>query len=148
MLIFVINIISTLICFIPLGLAFAKLNITDTMTPESMLALIQNFNFLISVAISGVLMLAVYILCLTASFNLANGEKSLKTAFKNAFLSFGKMYLMTLFGMSIAVLGFLCFIIPGILILFFLSFIYPIAIVEKTSIIETMKQSYTLIKAN
>jgi len=55
---------------------------------------------------------------------------------------------MVLLGTSLATLGFCLFIIPGILILFFLSFIFPIVVIEKTGIIETMKKSYSVIKAN
>lgn len=125
-----------------------KSGINEFSNPEDILILIRNFNFLLSVIISGFVILAVYTFSLTASFHLANGEKNWKGAFKKAFSTFGNIYLISLIGIFISVIGFILFIIPGILVLFFLSFIYPIAIVEKTGIIETMKKSYSAIRAN
>jgi hypothetical protein len=132
----------------PLGIIMMKAGINEFSNPEDILILIRNFNFLLSVIISGFVILAVYTFSLAASFHLANGAKNWKVAFKKAFSMFGNIYLMNLLGMFIATIGLVFFIIPGILVLFFLSFIYPIAIIEKTGIIETMKKSYTIIRAN
>jgi hypothetical protein len=61
---------------------------------------------------------------------------------------FGNMYVINLISVSIVSAGLFLFFIPGILALFFFSFIYPVAIIEKTGIIETIKKSYSAIKAN
>jgi len=146
--VFVINSFIAIICFIPLGLSAMKMGLDANFNEEQLFVLVRNPQFLLVFFVSLTLAFAMYLLSITTSFELANGEKKWKKAFKKALSSYGKIYFMVLLGTSLATLGFCLFIIPGILILFFLSFIFPIVVIEKTGIIETMKKSYSVIKAN
>lgn len=146
--IFSINFLAICICVLPLGMVIMKAGVNEKTSPEEMLNLFKNLDFLINIIIGGFLALATYTFSLSASFHLANGAKNWKIAFKKAFAMFGNMYVINLISVSIVSAGLFLFFIPGILALFFFSFIYPVAIIEKTGIIETIKKSYSAIKAN
>jgi len=65
-----------ILCCIPLGLNMSRMGITSTTPPEEVLKLINNTQFLSLLTFTLLLVFIVYILCITASFILANGERS------------------------------------------------------------------------
>jgi len=146
--IFVINIILMVLCCIPIGLSIVRTGLSANINKEQLLSLMKDVQFLIPLFISANLAFLAYIFSLIASFTIASGEKKWKQAIKKAFSLFWRVYFMVLFGLFLACIGFCLLIIPGVLILFYLSFILPVMINENTGIIETMKRSRFLIKNN
>ena len=131
-----VQLIISSICFVPLALVSSKLNInmpSNISTNEAlMLSIIRNPLFIYTLIISSVLILAVFSFCIVASIEVANGTKSWKKAFQKAWSLFSSIFLLTVLSMLLINIGLILFIVPGIFILFLLSLIYPIAIINKS----------------
>ena len=74
--VFVISTFFMVLCCIPLGLNMSRMGINSTTPPEEVLKLIYNAQFFSLLSITLLLVFIIYILCITASFILANGERS------------------------------------------------------------------------
>ncbi len=73
-------------------------------------------------------------------------EPGVSEAYRNGLTSLGKLALCAIASWTLQGIGFLLLIIPGIIIWLALTLVYPVAVLEKRSVIDTLSRSWNLTK--
>ena len=73
-------------------------------------------------------------------------EPGVSEAYRNGSTSLGKLALCAIASWTLQGIGFLLLIIPGIIIWLALTLVYPVAVLEKRSVIDTLSRSWNLTK--